>query len=77
MSLPLLSLCIKSFFNPQDIFSELLRGQGQHKLDDLDGLFSGREDREMKLPNSSPIKADVPEPEAVERPLALTVEELF
>jgi len=81
-----------SFSNPESIFSEFLRGQGGGEgLEDLfssmgggggmpRGSPAGGRSRRAQFGGAEPAqprRADTPEPSTVEKPLALTLEELF
>ena len=76
-----------SFSNPESIFSEFLRGQaGMGGGDGFEDLFSGggipraRQNSGRPRPaygSEARQRAQTPEPTTVERPLELTLEELF
>jgi DnaJ family protein B protein 4 len=65
-----------SFSNPESIFSEFLRGQaGMGGGDSFEDLFGGRP--RPAYPSEARPRAQTPEVTTVERPLDLTLEELY
>lgn len=72
-----------SFSNPDSIFSEFLRGQGGGGGTNFDDIFSDLPRTRTSAPRSRASqfgareRAQTPEVTTVERPLALTLEELY